>query len=113
MATLSNDYYVNKGRTVTHEGKYFREIRRFPAADLGLSQKSFDSLVRDKSIITGKERNAFVHPEPPVMEDEPKGNGLEEKSKADLQQIAEDLGLEVPSRANKDELISAILEATE
>lgn len=110
---VSNDYYVKQGRTISHKGKHFSAGKRFPAADLDIDKASFAALVHDKSIVTGKERNAFMRPEPSSADEEPKDDGLEDKNKAELQQIAEDLGLEVPGRAGKDELIKAIREATE
>lgn len=108
---VNNDFYVAQGKTLSHKTGKFTEGRRFPAADLGLDQKSFDALVRDKSIVPGKVRNAFVHPKgpPPPSAAVPKeGDGLEDMSKADLLEMAHKLGLEVVTRSSKDEVIAAI-----
>lgn len=108
---VTNEFYVAKGRTISLKGQKYGEGRRFPAADLGLDQRAFDSLVRDGVLVTGKVRNAFMHPEvqrsappPPARE----ADHLEEMSKADLLEQAADLGLDLPSRTNKDEIIAAI-----
>lgn len=137
---VSNDFYVGKGRMLTHRGQKFREGSRFPAADLGLDEKSFATLVRDGSIVTGKERNAFVYPSPAPAAERParsaalsralhktartappppapppappKEDGLEEMKKDDLLDMADDLGIKVSSRGNKEEIIKAIREKT-
>jgi len=110
---VSNNYYVNKGVTVNHKGQHFPPGHRFPAADLGIDQKSFDSLIRDKNIVSGKERNEFAHPEKP---EEPKesaepSDDLEDMTKAGLIEFAESLGLEPSQRMSKDELLAMIKEA--
>lgn len=122
MASISNEWYVNKGRTISHEGKYFRAGHRFPAADLNVDNASFGALVRDKSIVSGKERNTFVHPvaaeEVPPESQEPKpdvfSDDLAEHTKGELVMFAENLGINSAaklSRMNKDELIAAIRDA--
>ena len=110
---VDNNHYVNKGVTVNYKGQHFPPGHRFPAADLGIDQKSFDSLVRDKNIVSGKERNEFIHPEKP---EEPKesaepSDDLENMTKAQLVEFAESLGLEASARMSKDELIAMIKEA--
>jgi len=113
---VDNDHYVNKGVTVNFKGQHFPPGHRFPAADLGIDQKSFDSLIRDKSIVSGKERNEFVHPEEPEEPKEPKeleepSDDLEDMTKAELIEFAESFGLELDGSMKKDELIAAIKEA--
>lgn len=106
---VSNDYYVNKGRTLIHKGKYFRQGHRFPAANLGIVSESFEALIRDGSIVKSGKAKTEEAPPSPLRE----GEGLEDKSKEELQQIAEDSGIEYPARANKEKLIELIREKAE
>lgn len=108
--SVDNNHYVNKGVTVNYKGQHFPPGHRFPAADLGIDQKSFDSLIRDKSIVSGKERNEFAHPEEPKEPKEP-SDDLEDMTKAELIEFAESLGLNLEYSMKKDELIAAIKEA--
>ena len=123
---VSNEYFVGKGKMLTHRGQRFPEGRRFPAADLGLDDRSFESLIRDKSIVTGKERNAFFHPKPapvpvapapkampaPAAPLPPVNDGLDAMKKDDLLDMAEDLGIKVSARMSKEEIARAIREKT-
>ena len=76
---ISNDLYVAKGKTIMHKGKTYGEGTRFPAATLGIDGKSFGSLVKDRTLISGKERNKFVHPgSKPEKPEKPKDEKPEE-----------------------------------
>lgn len=110
---VTNNYYVNQGLSVAHKGNHYKAGSRFPAADLNIDEKSFKTLIRDGSIVTGKERNAFTHPEPKEPEAGEVNSDLAEKTKAELLELAESLGLEVDKRMNKDQIIDLIRGATD
>ena len=112
--SVNNNYFVAQRRTLSFKGRKFKQGNRFPAADLSIDQKAFDSLIKDKALVTGKERNAFVHPESvkPAEAAESKSESsddiLENMSKAELLETARNLELEIDKRASKDEIIAAI-----
>lgn len=116
---VTNEFYVARGKTITCRGQKFQEGRRFPAADLGMDQRGFDSLLKDKVLVTGKERNLFVHPaavpphqnvkvtRPPVVTT---SDDFDRMSKDDLLDMAADLGVTAAPRWTKAEIIAAIKE---
>lgn len=114
--SVSNNYFVAKGKTLSYKGQKFGEGRRFPAADLEIDQKDFDSLIEGKALVTGKIRNEFVHSDavkrfPPEAKPK-KGDGLEDMTKGGLLEKAHELGLEADKSMSKDEIIAAIREKT-
>lgn len=130
--SVTNDLFVGKGKMLSVKGRKFEEGRRFPAADLGIDVKSFESLVRDGSIVAGKVRNEFMHPElsvpaaPPAplrvplttirrvnaqrraKQDTPPDDGLEKETRESLAKMAADLGIAVTAEDNKGAILSAI-----
>ena len=117
---VTNDFYVAKGKTVSARGQRFQEGRRFPAADLGLDQRSFDSLIKDHAIVTGKERNRFLHPAatPPPKTVKVKrhpvvsaSDDFERMATDDLMDLARDMGLRPGAHTGRKEVIEMIVEA--
>ena len=129
--SVTNDLFVGKGKMLSVKGRKFEEGRRFPAADLGIDEKSYASLVRDGSIVPGKVRNEFMHPElvvsaaPPApprvphttrrvsavrraKQDAPLDDGLEKETRESLAKMAADLGIAVTAEDNKGAILSAI-----
>ncbi len=117
---VTNDFYVAKGKTISARGQRFQEGRRFPAADLGLDQRSFDSLIKDGALVTGKMRNLFVHPAaaPPLKVLKVKrhpvvtpSDDFERMATEDLEDLARDMGLRLGEHAGRKEIIERIKEA--
>lgn len=93
----TNDYVAV--RAITIKRRSFPVGKPFPAADLGIDERSFDSLVRDGVLIPHAK---FKAPEPE------KPDGLEKWPRLKLIGRADELGIMGVEQLSKSELIREI-----
>ena len=93
----NNDYIVAKG--ITHKGRAYKRGDRFPAASLNIDAKSFGSLVRHGALVKAAE----IKTETAAKRDE-----YEKMSRRELNRVADELGLGIPSGTTRADLLAAI-----
>ena len=93
-----NDHLVARG-VVTVKGRQFPAGRPFPAADLGIDPRSFDSLLRAGTLVSAKTHAVREHTGDDRLEHYPRRRLVER---------AHELGITGAEKLSRDNIISEI-----